>query len=135
MLSFHVAHLASVLKVAVATAIVKTKPTNLTAEDYARDLCNKFAVSQLSWRSKYESVETELLHAKQELALREIHTQSTQDSQSEGRQTFDLYLPLFADFYTGKHQGQSSGFHFALSLFDQDKPMIICLSLDTHSAF
>ncbi|XP_064618338.1 meiosis-specific protein MEI4-like isoform X2 [Liolophura sinensis] len=82
------AHLASMLKIAVATAIVKTKPRHLTAEDYARDLCSKFAVSQLSWRSKYESVETELLRAKQELALREIHTQSTQDSPSDAPTVF-----------------------------------------------
>ena len=59
------------MKLAVAMGCLKNKPAGMSGRDYAQQLCNKFQGSQLEWKRKYEGAETEILHLKQQLALRQ----------------------------------------------------------------
>ena len=55
----------------MAIGCLKSKSAGTSGREYAKQLCNKFQQSQLEWRKKYEGAETEILHLKQQLALKQ----------------------------------------------------------------
>ena len=57
------------LKIAVATAIIRNKPSNSSAKEYTETLAKRFRLNEENWRGRIRRLENELLKTKQELAV------------------------------------------------------------------
>ncbi|XP_072037366.1 meiosis-specific protein MEI4-like [Amphiura filiformis] len=57
------------LKIAVATAIIRNKPSHMSAREYTENLARKLRQKENSWRGRVRKLEDELLKTRQELVL------------------------------------------------------------------
>ncbi|XP_033635960.1 meiosis-specific protein MEI4-like [Asterias rubens] len=62
-------HRISRLKVAVACTVIRTKPSHLTAKQFAESLGQKERKTQSDWKSRATELEAELLRTRQQLAM------------------------------------------------------------------
>ncbi|KAL4233533.1 Meiosis-specific protein mei4 [Mactra antiquata] len=56
-------------KVAVAIALLRSKPIGISGEEYTRQLAEKYISTDLNWKHQYEQAESEILHLKQKLHI------------------------------------------------------------------
>ena len=61
-----------VTKLALAMAIIRTKPSGMTGKQHAAALCGQMQTAQLNWKAKCESLQQEVLMLKQDLLQNEL---------------------------------------------------------------
>ncbi len=61
------------LKIAVATTIIRNKPSNVSAKEYAESLAGRLREKESTWQGRVTKLESELLKTRQELAFVRLH--------------------------------------------------------------
>jgi len=64
-------------KLALAASIIRSKPSHMSAREYAQHLAQQIKSGESSWKSKHETISTELLEAKQKIVLLQLKTNPT----------------------------------------------------------
>jgi len=61
---------ATKIKLSVAMAVLRNKPSGITGPEYAQRLADRIKARELQWRKRCHTAETEVLHLKQQLTLK-----------------------------------------------------------------
>uniref|UniRef100_A0A8C5R7V0 Meiotic double-stranded break formation protein 4 n=1 Tax=Leptobrachium leishanense TaxID=445787 RepID=A0A8C5R7V0_9ANUR len=61
-------------KLALAVAIVRSKPEGKTSQEYTMHLANLVSAQDSTWKTKVEALESEVLHLRQQILLSKIHS-------------------------------------------------------------
>ncbi|XP_004610265.3 meiosis-specific protein MEI4 [Sorex araneus] len=72
-------------KLALALAIIHSKPANKSSREYTEDLARMGSGLESMWRSKVEALETEVLQLRQKLLLRRIYSESVKGGDSSSQ--------------------------------------------------
>ncbi|XP_022100729.1 meiosis-specific protein MEI4-like [Acanthaster planci] len=71
------------LKLAAATAIIRCKPAEMTAKEFAQSLGQTLRKKQADWKDRAEKLEAELLRTRQELTVAHLRVMSSDHEQEE----------------------------------------------------
>ncbi|KAK3090814.1 hypothetical protein FSP39_014894 [Pinctada imbricata] len=77
-------------KLAIALAIISSKPDGMTGEQYASKLCTMYQTSQLQWKERCERAQHKILHLQQELVLQTLQGHDQTGFPDDSQTSVDL---------------------------------------------
>ena len=80
------------MKLAVAMAIIRSKPESLSGLQHAENLCRNYQVSSDQWRERAVKLEEEMITLKQQLVLAKLQTQQEATNSDGTAGTYKLNL-------------------------------------------
>lgn len=97
-------------KLAVAVAIIKSRPPGLSGRQHAEQLAARFNLFERSWKTKAEGLQEEVMRLRQELLLSKMLSKPGSENggchQVTGSLSVLLYIGFLCIFPTGQIQWQ-----------------------------
>lgn len=85
------------MKMSIAIAIIRNKPSDMTGQEYAKLLANRIKTRQLQWKQRCQDVKAEVLHLKQQIVLhKHITGDASQQDLSSTQKSDGKFISLFS---------------------------------------